>query len=66
MNHLQLQKHSVFRPDFQGECRECGRAPTVIVVDHPVPDTELCGVHFFADRSMVDWELWNLRDDDTE
>lgn len=66
MNILQLKKDSQFRPDFDNECRECGRSPTVIVVDHPVPNTDLCGPHFFADRAMVDWELWNLRDEDTE
>lgn len=59
-------KTPIYCPDFAGECRECGSSPTVIVVDHIVPDTDLCGVHFFADRAMVDWQLWNLREDDTE
>lgn len=66
MSYLQLQKDSVFHPNFEGECRECGSSPTVIVVDHPVPDTCLCGRHFFADRTMVNWELWNERQEDTE
>lgn len=66
MNPFQLQKNSVFHPDFEGECRECGTSPTVIVVDHVMPDTELCGPHFFADRAMVDWTLWNTQEEDTE
>lgn len=63
---LQLHSASRFRPNFQGECRECGTSPTVIVVDHPVPETDLCGWHFFADRSMIDWQLWNDDPEDTE
>lgn len=63
---FQLKKDSVFHPNFKVECRECGRQPTVIVVDHPVPNTELCGPHFFGDRLMVDWELWNNREEDSE
>lgn len=59
-------KKNIYRPDFAGECRECGGSPTVVVLGHIVPDTNLCGVHFFADRTMVDWELWNLRDEDGE
>lgn len=63
---LQLQKNSVFRPDFETECRECGTLPTVIVEGHPVPHTNLCGRHFFNDRAMVEWEKWNEREEDTE
>lgn len=59
-------KKNIYRPDFNGECRECGTSPTVVVLGHIVPDTDLCGPHFFADRSMVDWELWNLRNEDTD
>lgn len=66
MNHLQLQKNSVFRPDFENECRECGTLPTVIVIDHPVPHTHLCGPHFFSDKSMIDWDAWNDSQEDTE
>lgn len=55
----QLNKNNVFRPDFDNECRECGTTPTVIVEGHSCPHTHLCGPHFFADRSMVDWERWN-------
>lgn len=66
MDELQLKKDSVFRPNFQGECRECGTSPTVVVLGHPIPETELCGWHFFANRSMIDWERWNDREEDTE
>lgn len=65
MDFFQLKKDSVFVPDFEIECRECGTKPTVIVVGHPIPETNLCGPHFFADRSMVDWALWNERDDES-
>lgn len=65
-SHLQLKPTDVFHPDFENECRECGALPTVVVVDHPVPHTHLCGRHFFADRSMVDWELWNDQVEGTE
>ena len=56
----------VFKPNFDLECRECGAKPTVTVVGHICPDTELCGGHFFADRTMIDWELWNEQLEDTE
>lgn len=51
-----------YHPDFDGECRLCGTSPTVIVEGHVCPDTELCGVHFFKDPAMIDWQAWN--DDD--
>lgn len=66
MNYLQLKKDSVFTPDFEVECRDCGMTPTVTVVGHPVPKTGLCGPHFFKDRAMVDWDLWNDQPEDTE
>lgn len=56
-----------YRPDFETECSECGRTPTVVVINHIHPSTELCGYHFFLDRKMVDWQLWNDDlDDDTD
>lgn len=55
-----------YKPDFDGECYVCGSSPTVIVIDHVVPDTNLCGVHFFNDRRMSDWELWNDEREATE
>lgn len=63
---MPLFNKNVYCPDFDNECRECGASPTVIVINHIVPDTDLCGPHFFADRSMVDWEMWNLRIEDSE
>lgn len=55
-----------YRPDFDKECYVCGSSPTVTVVGHICPDTHLCGRHFFNDRSMVDWERWNDREEGTE
>lgn len=55
-----------YQPNFDGECLVCGSAPTVIVVGHIQPDTELCGVHFFHDRLMIDWEEWNEEPESTE
>jgi hypothetical protein len=56
----------VFKPNFDNECRECGAKPTVVVIDHPIPETDLCGPHFFADRMMLDWQLWNEQPEGTE
>jgi len=36
------------------------------VDDHPQGDTELCGICFFGDRLMLDWELWNEEREETE
>jgi hypothetical protein len=38
----------------------------VVVDGHIQPETELCGICFFGDRSMIDWELWNETVEDTE
>jgi hypothetical protein len=56
----------IFYPDFQAECRVCGASPCVVVDDHIQPETELCGQHFFHDRSMIDWNEWNEEVEDTE
>lgn len=56
----------LYRPDFQSECYVCGASPTVCVTGHVVPDTMLCGFHFFHDRAMVDWTEWNEREEPTE
>ncbi len=55
-----------YKPDFDNDCRICGTSPTVIVVEHPVPQTDLCGPHFFNDRLMIDPDLWNDQMEDTE
>lgn len=55
-----------YQPDFRADCSLCGSCPTVIVVGHSQPDTELCGPHFFADRLMADWTLWNDEVEATE
>jgi hypothetical protein len=56
----------IYRPDFDGECYLCGASPTVVVEGHIVPNTQLCGPHFFRDKQMVDWDEWNNQPDDTE
>jgi hypothetical protein len=56
----------IYQPNFDGECRICGASPTVVVVGHTVPETQLCGAHFFNDRGMVDWEEWNHSPEATE
>lgn len=53
-----------FRPDHDSECRECGESPTVIVVAHKVPDTDLCGSCFFRNSRMSHPENWNDNNDD--
>jgi hypothetical protein len=53
-------------PDFDIECRICGTLPTVVVVGHSQPQSELCGVHFFSDQMMFDWDLWNDAQEPTE
>ena len=50
---------TLFTPNFEGECHVCGTSPTVRVEGHAVPETDLCGPHFFNDPSMIDWEQWN-------
>ena len=48
-----------YTPNFEEECSICGTSPTVRVLHHIQPETRLCGPCFFADRSMIDWTLWN-------
>lgn len=57
-----------YTPNFDKPCYVCSAKPTVRVEDHEhgVPDTELCGPHFFLDRTMSDWEMWNNQREDTE
>lgn len=56
----------IYRPNFDGVCHKCGNSPTVIVEGHIVPETLLCGPHFFNDKTMVDWDEWNTQPDETE
>lgn len=55
-----------YQPNFARECRECGSSPTVIVIEHIQPETDLCGCCFFGDHRMVDYDLWNDRVEATE
>lgn len=56
----------IYKPDFMEECYHCGATPCVVVEGHIVPETHLCGVCFFHDRLMVDYEEWNNEPEDTE
>lgn len=56
----------MFQPNFKIECAICGTVPTVVVLDHIQPQTELCGVCFFQSRLMKDWSEWNVAEEDTE
>ena len=53
-------------PDFEGECRICGTTPTVLVINHCLPETDLCGIHFWHDAEMAQWEDWNNETDDNQ
>jgi hypothetical protein len=54
----------VYHPDFDQECRICGRSPCVVVDAHKQPDTELCAWHFFHDVDRLSWETWNDNGDE--
>lgn len=58
-----------FEPIFNLDCVECDNEPVVGIredEDSPLRCTQLCGLHFFGSRLMIDWELWNLEPDSTE
>ncbi len=57
---------SLYHPDFTSECRICGTSPTVVVDGHPQGETLLCGICFFGDRAMIEWELWDDEEEPTE
>lgn len=62
---------TVYLADFSNECEKCDTTPCVAVHD-PEPTgvsvhfTNLCGICFFSDRSMIDPELWNDQIEGTE
>jgi len=56
-----------FHPDFEANCRVCDRTPCVVVYDAESrcnSGTELCGVCFWRDRSMIDHERWNDKENE--
>ena len=59
---------NLYLPIFDLECRQCDTSPVVGIQDSPesIRSTGLCGCCFFSDRLMVDWELWNDRQEATE
>ena len=54
-----------FQPAFDVECNLCGTTPTVIVVGHSQPYTELCGPHFFHDETATQWSEWQFYSGDS-
>jgi hypothetical protein len=53
---------------WQVECSICEASPVVgfRTPSEQVVSTGLCGVHFFGDRGMEDWEDWNNVQESTE
>lgn len=50
-----------YQPIYNVDCAECDWTTCVGLVDEDgqVTCTNLCGWHFFADKSMQDPDLWN-------
>jgi len=44
------------------DCYICGSTPCVVVEGHEVPQTHLCGSHFFGDPSKHSPDTWNDND----
>lgn len=59
---------NLYEPIFNLDCVECDLEPVVGLRDDDgsLRCTQLCGLHFFGDRTMVDWELWNEPKEATE
>ena len=55
-----------YAPDFEGECYVCSTSPTVLVIGHKQPETNLCGIHFFNDPQAADWESWDDQETNDE
>lgn len=58
----------MYVPIWDLECRECDSAPVVGRIDDGgnLRSTGLCGVCFFNDRYMIDWDNWNDTFETTE
>lgn len=56
-----------YQPEFEAECLVCQASPCVIVHN---PDTRensltgLCGICFFLDDQMFNWQKWNEAQDE--
>lgn len=61
-----MPPRGVFRPDFQSACERCGASPCVVIQGDTAHSSLLCGPHFFQDRLMNDWSLWNEEPESTE
>lgn len=59
---------NLYEPIFNLDCVECDEEPCVGLRDDDgvLRCTQLCGLHFFGDRLMMDWELWNNPIEGTE
>jgi hypothetical protein len=58
----------MYEPLFNLDCIQCDRTPVVCLEDDEgaLRCTQLCGVCFFGNRMMADWDLWNTTQEDTE
>ena len=59
----------MFIPIFDQECDICDSTPCVGIKDpeaQGIRSTGACGIHFFRDRAMQDWEDWNTSMESTE
>jgi hypothetical protein len=58
----------MYEPLFNLECVQCDREPVVAIRSDEgnLQVTHLCGVCFFNDRLMADWELWNDKPESME
>lgn len=57
-----------YEPIFNCDCHQCDHSPCVGLRDDDgtLRSTNLCGICFFGDRTMIDWELWNIPCEGTE
>jgi hypothetical protein len=59
----------IFLPIFGIDCSRCDNQPIVGLVEDDgerVQSLGLCGVCYFHDRLMVDYDLWNEAPEGTE
>lgn len=54
---------TVFRPDFEAECKQCGHSPCVTVEGLEEFSPDLCGPCYFKDPLMLDYWRWNEYED---
>jgi hypothetical protein len=59
---------NLYEPIYNLDCVECDRSPCVGLRDDDgrLQCTQLCGLHFFGCRLMIDPDEWNTSADSTE